>query len=168
MQYQEEKNKQASETLLSSAPFATGGWKVLHIRVISLHFQEAGLGLESIFLHSGAKGANSPDDKTSHPLTAERVSLSLPGGLELGLKLISHTQLTSHLPSLVPPTALCQGSSNQKLFKEHSSVSGCLLGADSSFISLSCFLAFLFSGSKKEGAFEFCLPELSDVRFRRL
>lgn len=58
---------------------------------------------------------------------AESVSLTIPvisaswGGLELELKLIPYAQLTFHLPSFVPTTALCQDS-YQRLYKEHLSV----------------------------------------------
>lgn len=105
----------------------------------------------------------------NQPPTVEVEDLStIPGspaprGPRAGAKI--NLSGSAHLsPSFL---ALCQ-ESNQRLYKEHLSVSGCWLGADSPFISTSCSLAFLFPGSKKEGTFEFYLSELMDIRFQWL
>jgi len=154
------KKRKTIETLLSSAPSAVGRCKVLHTRA-SCQPSFSGKpvsGLKSLLWHH-ARGSSRAGDTASHPAMAERIlntpsQLSLPGDRELGLKLIPHAEVTYHLPSLVATTALCQDS-NQRLYKEHLLVPGCQLWADSSFTSLSCSLAFLFSGSKTEVAFEF-------------
>lgn len=151
------KKREKIETLLSSVPSVVGRWKVLHIRAACQpSFSRKPVSDLKSLLWPHTQGSSRPGNTASHPDTAERIwndpsQLSLPGDLELGLKLIPHA---FHLPCLVATTELCQDS-NQRLYKEHLSVPGCQVWADSSFTSLSCSSAFLFSGSKKEAAFQF-------------
>lgn len=154
------KERKTIETLLSSAPSAVGRCQVLRTRAsCQPSFSRKPVSGPKSLLRHHAQGSSRPGDTASHPGMAERIlnhssQLSLPGDRELGLNLIPHAEVTFHLPSLVATPALCQDS-NQRLYKEHLLVPRCQLWADFSFTSLSCSLAFLFSGSKKEVAFEF-------------
>ena len=127
------KKREKIETLLSSVPSVVGRWKVLHIRAACQpsFSRKPVFDLKSL-LGPHTQGSSRPGDTASHPDTAERIwndpsQLSLPGDLELGSKLIPHA---FHLPCLVATTALCQDS-NQRLNKEHLSVTGCQVWADS-------------------------------------
>lgn len=82
---------------LVSAPSAVGKEKVLYIRAASQASvsRKPVSDLKGLLLHHPAQGSSSPSDITSHPGMAERIfnnpsQLSLPGCLELGLKLIPH------------------------------------------------------------------------------
>lgn len=90
------KRKKTIETLLSSAPSAVGRWKVLHIRAAHQpSFSRKPVSDPKSLFPLHTQGSSRPSDTASHPgmvdgLLNNPSQLSLPGDLELGLKLTPH------------------------------------------------------------------------------